>query len=286
MSESTSNPALEAFLAAGQAADTPSPPASEIRQSQEPPPEPASPSPTKTAPEAASSAPAQPEADDPDDGSGTVPLAAHRKAREDWKGRHERLAGEAAELRRQLDALQRPPPPQPTQAQPAARQPPPDPARDPQAYHAWMQAERVNDKLDTSEVALRRVIGADAVRQLQDEFRQAAETDKTLWGKLYAAQDPYEWAHQWVQQQRVLREVGTDPDGYRNKLRAELEAEIRAQLGQGVGGPQQPPQSPAAGIPPSLATVRSGAPRGQTFSGPPAIEDIVGRRSGDNFARR
>jgi hypothetical protein len=89
-----------------------------------------------------------------------------------------------------------------------------------------------------------------------------------------------------MMQQRVVAEVGTDPDAYRAKMRAEIEAEVRAQLGAGQGGAAPPPVSPAAGIPPSLATVRSSAPRGQVFSGPPPIDDIVGRRSGDIFARQ
>jgi hypothetical protein len=282
MSDTHQNPALEAFLTADQAASSPPAPPPEPQATQ---PEPKSaPAPSKT-PEAKPQATPPPDDDDGehDDGSGTVPLATLKKAREDYKLRAARAEGELAAIRAQLEAATKPQmAAQPEQ--PRTRPAPPDPARDPGGYHVWQQTERINDKLDMSEAMLRNQLGDDAVDQMQKDFKAAAERDETLWGKLYSQPHPYAWAHRQVQQQRVVAEVGTDPDAYRNRLRSEIEAQVRAELGLGQGG--APPPSAAAGIPPSLANVRSSAPRGQTFSGPPAMDDIVGRRSGDIFAKQ
>lgn len=297
MSDNPQNSQLEAFLSAGtptEQVDPPqSAPPSQPQQAAEP--EPKSPPPSKPKageaprPDAASTK-AQPEdADDgeQDDGSGTVPLAAFRKQREDYKMRAARAEGELAAMRAELEAI-RARASQP--AQPPAQQagtaipPPPDPRHDPVGYSSWIQAQITNQTLNTSEILLRRQIGDEAVDKLVTDFTAAAQQDPSLWDKLHAQRDPYQWAHKQMQQQALLRDVGADPDAYRAKLRAEIEAEIRAQQGQGQ--PTAPPPSPVAGLPPSLANVRSSAPRGQTFSGPPAIEDLVGRRSGDLFQRR
>jgi hypothetical protein len=280
------NPALEAFLTAGSATEAPPPPPPDPSQATQP--EPTSkPDPkraTEAKPQQAPAAAAEPPADedDHDDGSGTVPIAALRKTREDYKIRAARAEGELAGLRAQLEAATRPPA-QPAEQPRARRQPPPNPAQDPDGFYAWMQSELVDRTLNTSEAALRRQIGAEAVREVQTAFRAAATADPSLWNKLYDQPDPYEWAHQHVQQQRVISEIGSDPDAYKNKLRAEIEAQVRAELGTAPAAPQS---SPAAGIPPSLANVRSSAPRGQVFSGPPSMDDIVGRRSGDIFAKQ
>jgi len=280
MSEESQNPALEAFLTADPVVVERPPPAPAPEPQATPAPDPSELSKQKSeAPRAT-----EDDADPADDGSGTVPLAAFRKVREDYKSRAARAEGVAAELRAQLEAARQ----QPTtpQRQMEAEQryerlPPPDPARDPAGYHVWQQTERVNDKLDMSEAMLRQQIGDEAVDQMQQEFKREAEADKTLWGKLYAQPHPYAWAHKQMNAARMLRDVGTDPDAYRNKLRAELEAEIRSKM-------EQPAQaaSPVAGLPPSLANIRSSAPRGQTFTGPPDMSDIVGRRSGDIFQKQ
>jgi hypothetical protein len=69
-----------------------------------------------------------------------------------------------------------------------------------------------------------------------------------------------------------MRDLGDDPAAYRERIRAELAAEMAN------GTAPMPPVSPAAGLQPSLANVRSAAPRGApAFSGPPSLGDIVRR---------
>jgi hypothetical protein len=67
---------------------------------------------------------------------------------------------------------------------------------------------------------------------------------------------------------RLHEEIGTDPAAYEAKIRAKIEAERGA----------DPPVSPVAGMPPSLANARSSAPRGTNgFTGPPSMDDILRR---------
>jgi hypothetical protein len=271
--EAPQNPQLEAFLASG----TPEPPAPDPGQTEAPKPEPKSD--PKPPPQVSPPVSPAAEDDDHDDGSGHVPVAAHRKMREDWKAKHAAAEARADELRRQLEAIQKGPPAAAAPPQTTAVPPPPDPRQDPAGYHRWVLDLRANDNLNWSEAMLRSQVGDAEVDRMVEEFKQMGQQDEGLYAKLKQQANPYAWAYKQVQAQRLLRDVGSDPDAYRAKMRAEIEAEYAAKMAQAA------PQSPAAGIPPSLATVRSSAPRGQVFNGPPPIEDVVGKRSGDLFAR-
>jgi hypothetical protein len=119
MSDTHQNPALEAFLTADQAASSPPAPPPEPQATQ---PEPKSaPAPSKT-PEAKPQATPPPDDDDGehDDGSGTVPIGALRKAREDYKLRAARAEGELAAMRAQLEASTKPPPQMQVEQRPTA----------------------------------------------------------------------------------------------------------------------------------------------------------------------
>jgi hypothetical protein len=98
-----------------------------------------------------------------------------------------------------------------------------------------------------------------------------AERDQTLFGKLYAQPNPYGWMMREVDRLRMLRDVGDDPSAYRAKIEAEARAKWEAEAAA-----KPPPPSPAAGLQPSLATVRSVAGRtASTWSGEPSLEDVL-----------
>src|SRR3954468_21348029 len=96
--ESSNNPALDASLSAGSTPEVGRPPPEAPPQPQAPSPEPSKPEQPKPRPEVAPAAPVEEDAEPADDGSGTVPIAALRKAREDHKGRAARAEGVIAEL--------------------------------------------------------------------------------------------------------------------------------------------------------------------------------------------
>ena len=199
-----------------------------------------------------------------------MPLAAlegERRQRQDWKEKAIRAETERDELRRQVEEAKR--------AAPPPEQRPPQPM-DP------MVEERVRiviaARLDSSENSLRLEIGDDKVEALQAEFIEAMKADPSLQQKLYQQRDPYRWAMKQMEIRRAQSEIGDDPAAYKARLRAEWEAE-RATNG---AASSPPAPSPAAGMAPSLASVRSAAPRSApSYSGPPSLDDILrSRRTG------
>jgi len=134
-----------------------------------------------------------------------------------------------------------------------------------------IQQVMLNERLNNSEMLLRDKIGDDKVTEYVQEFQQLAQRDPTLFGKLYAQTNPYGWMTREVDRQRVLRDVGDDPSAYRSKIEAEARAKWEAEAAA-----KPAPTSPAAGLQPSLATVRSVAGRtAPTWSGEPSLEDVL-----------
>jgi hypothetical protein len=146
-----------------------------------------------------------------------------------------------------------------------------DPSQDPTGFTVRIQQVMLNERLNNSEMLLRDKIGDDKVTEYVQEFQQLAQRDPTLFGKLYSQTNPYGWMQREVERQRVLRDVGDDPSAYRSKIEAEARAKWEAEAAA-----KPPPPSPAAGLQPSLATVRSVAGRtASTWSGEPSLEDVL-----------
>ena len=113
-------------------------------------------------------------------------------------------------------------------------------------------------------------IGAEKLSEYVNEFRQLANADPTLFGKLYSQPHPYAWLTREVDRLRLVRDVGDDPAAFR----AKIEAEARARWEQEAKA--QPAPSPAAGMQPSLGTARSVAGRtAGAWSGEPSLEDVL-----------
>jgi hypothetical protein len=270
MSETPSQ--LDAFLSSGtqpEATETPAP------------------EPSKAAPEAApeKSAPvkadkadkAAPEPDDdadpgePEPGQPNVPRSAYekeRQRRQDWKSRASAAEAEKAMLLKQLEEARKPPP----AATPPAMLEPIDPARDPEGYTRRVRGVVLNERLNTSEMMALDKHGKEVIDAETEYFQRRTQADPRLWNELYSKPHPYQWMIDNNATARLHEEIGTDPAAYR----ARIAAEERAKWEQEQGAGQR--VSPAAGLPPSLASARSAAPRGTNgFSGPPSLSDILAR---------
>jgi hypothetical protein len=216
---------------------------------------------------------ATPETDDaeppqPLDGEPVIPRRAYedeRRKRQDWKEKAARLEGENAAMRRQMEEAQRAP------VQPMPPLAPIDPAQDPVGYNIRIQQVMLNERLNNSEMMLREKIGDDKVSEYVNDFKQMAQADQTLFGKLYSQVHPYNWMVREVDRLRMLRDVGDDPAAYRTKIETEARAKWEAEAAA-----KPAPVSPAAGMQPSLATARSVAGRtSSTWSGEPSLEDVL-----------
>jgi hypothetical protein len=276
------NEALDSFLASETQAASPEPTTREA------------PEPRQEAPEPKAEAKTQPEPKPPEDdaeppqaldGEPVIPRRAYedeRRKRQDWKERAARLEGELTAIRRQQEEA-RAQASQPEQMPPLA---PIDPAQDPVGFTARLQQVLLNERLNNSEERLREKIGDEKLNEYVNEFKQLAQRDQTLFGKLYSQTNPYAWMTREVDRLRHLREVGDDPSAYR----ARIEAEARAKWEQEQTA-KLPPVSPAAGMQPSLATARSVAGRtASTWTGEPSLEEVLApvqnRRSQNGQFRR
>jgi hypothetical protein len=256
------NEQLESFLAGETATVTEEPKA--------PPAEPQEPKVESKADPAAKPDKAKPDEDEADaeptdrleqDGKSYIPqqvLERERQRRQDWKARAVEAETKHRELQRQLDEATRratAPPPQP-QAPP---QPPPDPATNPQGWAQHVvqqqQAALLNERLNNSEMMLADKIGQEKLSEYVSEFRQLANADPTLFGKLYSQPHPYAWLTREVDRLRLVRDVGDDPAAYREKILAEERVKC---------------------MQPSLGTARSVAGRtAGAWSGEPSLEDVL-----------
>jgi hypothetical protein len=265
---------LDSFLSSGTQPPDPSAPA----------PAPTPPAPPTPTPPAAKAEPAKPEAKaepakapepepEPDEEvghEGMIPASTFHKARTDWKAKTVEAQTQAKMLREQIEAFQKqqaaPPPPPPAYQPPVVL----DPARDPVGYHNRLQEVLLNDRLNISELMEKEKHPPEVFDAAVNEFKEMAQKDPALFQKLHQQMHPYGWLMKEVQRLRLQREVGDDPEGYKARLRAEWEAEQQRTA--------EAPISPAAGLPPSLATTRSAAPRSTNgFSGPPPLDDIFRR---------
>jgi hypothetical protein len=275
------NTQLDSFLATGTPPDGAQAPPQDPAPEPSPAPEKPPSTPEKPAGEAAVAEPEEDEEIELHSGSDSrlVPLASLEKVRNDWKSKAAAEKARADELNRQLEAIRRPveQPPQQPQYQPI----PLDPVNNPQGFIAQVQREMFNDRLNTSELMLRKEIGAEAVSQIVADFKQAAAQNPMLERQLQQQVHPYEWVRQQVEMIRLHRDVGDDPAAYR----ARIEAELRSKWEAEAQGNAPARVSPAAGLPPSLANARSVAGRTtSSFTGPPTMDAILagaaGRRNG------
>ena len=196
-------------------------------------------------------------------------LLDERAKRQDWKEkavRAEALAAErekqAAELAKRIEALEQrqQAPPQPQYQEPAFQWA--DPQTDPHTYNAQRE---MMQRANISEMMMRKEIGAEATQKLIAEFHDLARNDPLLMQRVRMELDPYDFARREVERQRVLREMGDDPTSYEKRLREKWEAEMAAK----APAVQLPQNTPPPNMPPSLASVRSAAPRGAPqWSGP------------------
>ena len=216
---------------------------------------------------------------EPIDGEPVIPRRAYedeRRKRQDWKARAVEAETKHKELQRQFEeATRRATAPPPTQPHAQPQQPPPDPATDPRGFGQYLAQQQaatlLNERLNNSEERLREKIGDEKLAEYVEDFRQMAQADPTLFGKLYSQPHPYNWMTREVDRLRVARDMGDDPAAYRERIlaegRAQWEAEAKA---------APPALSPAAGMQPSLATARSVAGRtAGAWTGEPSLDDVL-----------
>ncbi len=160
-----------------------------------------------------------------------------------------------------------------TQAQPA-----PDPLQDPQGFQRHLQSQvqsvaqqlqqqAMNDRLNMSETIARQAYAdLDEVYAL---FAEEVQANPALAAQAMQQQHPWEWVYQQGKKFQLMREVGSDPDKWRQAERERIKAELQAELTQ---QPSRPEPSPLP--PPSLAAARAGRVSEPVWSGPRPLNSV------------
>lgn len=119
----------------------------------------------------------------------------------------------------------------------------------------------------------------EAVRAAEDAFNEAARTgqiDPREHARINSSPNPFHAAVLWHKQTSALSQIGSDPDAYRERVRAELLAEMQGQTAPFAR--PQPNGAPPA-MPSSFAAGRSAGPRATPqWSGPKPLSEIMGGR--------
>lgn len=148
----------------------------------------------------------------------------------DERDKRQAFAREAEELRRKVAEYEA------KAAQPA---PEPDFFSDPEGYLSKVQQQfehRLwNDRLNTSETLSRRHYGDSLVTEAATAFKEAAAVSPALTAELRNQADPYGYVVAWHKRQRVVSQMGDDPDAW-------IEAQVQARLAAKM--PAQPNPAP------------------------------------------
>lgn len=199
--------------------------------------------------------PQDPPADEPKEQM--VPLAALQAEREEKRG-----------LKTRVDRLEQYLTQMTQQNQPRPPSMQEDPEGFMQMFGAQIAAREANITAEMSE-KFARIQHTDAV---VDEAFAAAEAAGAL-NQFIGKRDAWGELVKWHKAQKALKEIGDDPEAYKQRMRQELMAELAAERAN------NPANQPA----PSLAgETNLGARTAPAWSGPTPLDDILGN-SGSSF---
>jgi hypothetical protein len=189
---------------------------------------------------------------------GHVPLAALLDERE----KRQRIEREAEELRRWRQQVE------------AQQQKKPDFFENPDEalsqFQRQLQQQQMADNLRQSRFYAEREYGADLVKEAYEWFDQHPDQSQAL----LKEPSPFHAAVETYKRQKLLQEVGPDPDGWRKKQEEALRQQIRAEVEAEYA--QKAPTRPAA-PPRSLASAPSAG--GNSEPVPDPFDDMFGGRA-------
>lgn len=195
---------------------------------------------------------------------GLVPL----KVAQDERRKRQELERRLADLEKQLTAPKQEPKPQ---------DPAPDWFVDPEGaagkMYQQLEYSRLNDRANFSERVAVKTYG----KELIDEVKQAVATAGVARHFFINSPDPYDDAVQWYKKQKIVSEIGDDPEAYRAKLREQVLAEMGQQNGSQPQGQAVATGKAKAPVPKSLAGVPGAQPRDDrgSFANPPSLSEIL-----------
>jgi len=188
---------------------------------------------------------------------GYVPVAALQAERD----KRQRIEREVDELRRWRQQVETP------QKKPDFFENPDEALSQ---FQRQLQQQQIADNLRLSRFYAEREYGADLVNEAYEWFDQHPEQSQSL----LKEPSPFHAAVETYKRQKLLQEVGPDPDGWKRKQEETLRQQIRAELEAEFA--QKAPTRPAA-PPRSLASAPSAG--GNSEPVPDPFDDMFGGRA-------
>ena len=191
--------------------------------------------------------------------SGYAPLAAvqdERRKRQEAEARLKQYEQQLAQRREQA--------------------PPPDWYAEPEKAAQAMQ-QQVQFQITQTKVALSQDWAREQYQDydaMEQVFTEAAQQQPHLWQQLYQHPNPAKFAYQQAKKLHAMKEIGDDPEAYRQRIIADYQAS----QGQSQPPPQQPRATPRPQLPTSLARTVNNQPRDERgkFQGRAELSDILG----------
>lgn len=186
----------------------------------------------------------------------TVPLAAL----EDERRKRQELEQKLSELDRKISEQK--------------QEPRPDELEDPDGAAAWDKA-RASERDFQTRAALSQELMAelhDDYDEIEQIFVEEAAKNPALAVQWQNHAAPAKFAYQEGRRLKFAREVGDDPESYRERLKAELVPELKAELMKELKPDRTPVNTPE-----SLAKEPSDAPReaGKAWDGPAPLDQLL-----------
>lgn len=142
---------------------------------------------------------------------------------------------------------------------------PTDPREMVQTLVAEQQRLAFDERLNVSEMLARQTFGDDIVTAAQQAYRVAKQANPALHQALQEQLHPYKYVVEWHKQQKLLSEIGTDPEAWRKAETEKIRAAVLAEL---QGGGVQPPAQSSQQPPPSVVGRPAAAKTGTVPTGP------------------
>lgn len=172
----------------------------------------------------------------------------------DERDKRQAAQRENEDLRKQLAAFH---------AQQQRRQPPSfdeNPEQRLEYEQAQIQNSLWNERLNMSEQMAVGQFGGDAVDAAKQAFATAAQNNPALVMEIRRQANPYGFVMQWHQREKMLSDIGTDPEAYRQRIISEYMATLAPPP---VQAPPAKPLPPAAAKAPSAGGQAN--PKGTAF---------------------
>lgn len=154
-----------------------------------------------------------------------------------------------------------------------AKEPEPDFFEDPtgalKRFEQKIEERSVQERIAISEEMMIDRVGQEKWDQALTAFESAVSENPALAAQMRGARNPAKFAYDYGNKTRLMKEMGDDPQAYRDRLKAEVMAELKAELAK---------EQPAASLPKTTSLAGAKSESGlktPAWDGPAPLSDLL-----------